>query len=121
MIDINKTYRTRCGHQVRIYATDGAGCYPIHGAYCEDGEWIVATWAIEGQNSLRNKETQFDLIEVKPRIVREAWCNVYHAGEFLYGTREEADSNASYNRIACVKITIDCEEGEGLEWQTQKP
>jgi predicted DNA-binding protein with PD1-like motif len=31
-IDINKKYRTRDGHEVRIYATDGMGLYPVHGA-----------------------------------------------------------------------------------------
>jgi hypothetical protein len=35
--------------------------------------------------------------------------NEYNA----FHTRQEADEVA-YERIACVKITIDCEEGEGL-------
>jgi len=32
VIDINKKYKTRNGQKVRIYATDGAEDYPIHGA-----------------------------------------------------------------------------------------
>lgn len=116
MIDITKTYRTRCGYPVRIYATDGAGLYPIHGAYCEGEDWIVATWAIEGQNSLRNKETPFDLIEVKPRIQRDAWVNVYEHGlGGIHETKDFADFQKSPGRIACVHLTIDCEHGEGLE------
>lgn len=116
MIDITKTYRTRCGYPVRIYATDGTGAYPIHGAYCKDGEWIVATWTIEGQNALQAKETPFDLVEVKPRIVQEVWVNVYEGALVIVGdSKAEADRRANYDRIACVKITIDCEHGEGLE------
>ena len=32
MIDKNKQYRTRDGREVRIYATDGYGHYPVHDA-----------------------------------------------------------------------------------------
>ena len=58
-----------------------------------------------------------DLIEVKPRIKREVWVNVYPhigAGSF-HLSKAQADMHADVeNRIACVKLTIDCEEGEGL-------
>ena len=32
MIDMKKKYRTKDGREVRIYATDGVGHYPVHGA-----------------------------------------------------------------------------------------
>jgi hypothetical protein len=35
----------------------------------------------------------------------------------VYADRREADDanrHAPSNRLACVKVTIDCEEGEGL-------
>jgi hypothetical protein len=32
MISMDKQYRTRDGREVRIYAVDGGGKYPIHGA-----------------------------------------------------------------------------------------
>jgi len=117
VIDITKTYRTRCGYPVRIYATDGVGAFCVHGAYCEGEDWIFCTWTIEGQSSLWNKETPLDLIEVKPRIVREMWVNVYDDMRWTgyHSTREKADSSATHARIACVKLTIDCEHGEGLE------
>jgi len=35
-IDINKKYQTRSGLPVRIYATDGGGPFPIHGAVQTD-------------------------------------------------------------------------------------
>jgi len=57
-----------------------------------------------------------DLIEVKPRIQREVWVNVYPGcvGPFIFDCKEAADAQAGEPRIACVKVIIDCEEGEGL-------
>jgi hypothetical protein len=113
MIDKNKQYRTRDGREVRIYATDGGGHRPIHGAIREDENWIAYTWLYDGVAALDCNS----LIEVKPRIKREVWVNVYpDSVGSVCKTREEADRlrPCTHNRIACVKLTIDCEEGEGL-------
>ena len=113
MIDKSKTYKTRDGREVRIYATDGGGSYPVHGAICQDGGWKSNTWNSDG--SWTSGQCRADLIEVKPRIKYERWVNVYPDNAISSSkTREEADRNAIWNRIACVKIAIDCEEGEGL-------
>ena len=32
MIDKNKKYKTRGGHEVKIYATNTGGTYSVHGA-----------------------------------------------------------------------------------------
>ena len=115
MIEMTKTYRTRCGYPVRIYATDGVGAYPIHGAYCEGGDWIQSQWTDAGNRRIGSK-CQLDLVEVKPRIQREVWLNVYEGDiNIASDTKEEADRKATYGRLACVKLTIDCEHGEGLE------
>lgn len=45
MIDPNKTYRTRDGRAVRIYATDGGITQKlVHGAVLYRGAWEVDTW-----------------------------------------------------------------------------
>ena len=36
MISKDKQYKTRDGREVRVYATDGAGEFPIHGAVLND-------------------------------------------------------------------------------------
>ena len=114
MIDKNKQYKTRNGLPVRIYATDGGGEYPVHGAVLMHGVWSLEGWTISGSVVIGN-ESPCDLIEVKPRIQRTAWVNVYRNGvSGAHKTRESADQYASPNRIACIKIQIDCEEGEGL-------
>ena len=115
MIRINKQYRTKCGYEVRIYAVDGKRPYPIHGAYFFDGEWILCRWAADGACW---GDTDLYLIEVKPRIQRERWVNIYeHTEGALHEARHSADfeeASGADRRIACVKIIIDCEEGEGL-------
>ena len=112
MIDKNKQYRTRDGREVRIYATDGNGHKPIHGAIREGESWVAYTWLYDGVAALDCNS----LIEVKPRIKREVWVNVYPNGvdDELWFTKALADQQALPRRIACVKLTIDCEEGEGL-------
>jgi len=114
MIDKSKQYRTRDGREVRIYATDGGGHKPIHGAIREDENWIAYTWLYDGVAALDCNS----LIEVKPRIKREVWVNVYpeESGipEGFYFSKSAADASSCHSRIACVCLTIDCEEGEGL-------
>jgi hypothetical protein len=46
-IDITKTYTTRSGLSVRIYATDGAGM-AVHGAYKTEAGWEYAGWTEDG-------------------------------------------------------------------------
>ena len=117
MIDPKKTYRTRDGREVRIYAVDGAGADPIHGAIFTPEGWEGCSWMQNGR-WMRAKECSKDLIEVRPRIQREVWVNVYDDGHVSlpYKTQQIANAWAggSATRIACVKLVIDCEEGEGL-------
>ena len=115
MIEITKTYCTRCGYPVRIYATDGVGAYPIHGAYCEGEDWIQSQWTDAGSRKI-GSTCPLDLIEVKPRIQRDVWVNVYedYVGA-CHATKKEADESKDGFRLACVKLPIDCEHGEGLE------
>jgi len=110
MIDPKKLYRTRDGREVRIYAVDGGGHRPIHGAVRDGREWTAYTWLESGEAALHCAS----LIEVKPRIQREVWVNVYAEYCCIFPSKEHADQVSLWNRIACVKVVIDCEEGEGL-------
>ena len=110
-ISMDKRYRTRDGREVRIYAIDAGKIRPIHGAIFKDGEWRMCTWNKDGVNFYGDN---LDLIEVKPRIQREYWINVYPKDVGKIWMRKEDALACPFDRIACVKITIDCEEGEGL-------
>ena len=114
MIDITKQYRTRDGREVRIYATDGCNGHRVHGAIYEgkSSGWVHRAWFKDGRMHDAS-QSDADLIEVRPRIKRDVWVNVYREEVRVYSCREYADSAAG-RRIACVKLTIDCEEGEGL-------
>ena len=54
----------------------------------------------------------YDLIEVKPRIKRAVWLALYP----LDDVRIVSDDCTAVEKgcLACVKVEIDCEEGEGL-------
>ena len=114
MISKDKQYRTRDGREVRIYALpDDGDCIHVHGAIKKDIGWDVCSWRWDGRR-LQCEMHKDDLIEVKPRIKRTVWLNVYPDNVFIYSNRESADFEKRLPRLACVKIEIDCEEGEGL-------
>jgi hypothetical protein len=114
-ISMDKQYRTRCGYEVRIYATDHFGYYPIVGAILCGKNWVPVNWRLDGVSS--PTDNSLDLIEVKPRIQREYWVNIppeENISPVCWLTKEKADGVSSDDRLACVKITIDCQEGDGL-------
>jgi len=117
MIELGKQYQTRDGCEARVYAVDGGGDYPVHGAYVNEHGWITSIWCKDGRSSMSSpsRDEPYDLVEVKPRIQREVWLNVYNGRLCTgYPSKEESDRASSYDRIACLKVVIDCEEGEGL-------
>ena len=115
MISKDKQYRTRDGREVRIYATDGEGEKPIHGAVNTHKGWVSFTWDANG-SLLIDEVNRYDLIEVKPRIRRTVWLNFYEDNTMsVFGSLERAKQQAAVGYcLACTKIEIDCEEGEGL-------
>lgn len=120
MIDKNKKYRTREGSNVTIYSTDAGGHYPVHGAIFSifnDNGWEIGSWDSDGRYDIDKDCHRHDLVEVKPRIKQSVWLNVYPTNVAgAYETKEGADNQAHKGiRIACVKVDIDCEEGEGLD------
>lgn len=120
MISKDKQYKTRDGREVRIYATDGWGEQPVQGAIRDGDKWKLHTWHMDGMFGYDCAfESAADLIEVKPRIKRTFWINLYPdrtCADRLHITKEYADiaADPKVKRLACVKVEIDCEEGEGL-------
>lgn len=114
-IDWTKPVRTKKHKRpVRILCTDRPHkFYPVVGYVGDRPE--IRNWSLEGIE-LIGHEGPFDLENAPQRIQREYWVNVYkdEACIPMHQTLEEANRCADDDRIACVKITIDCEEGEGL-------
>jgi hypothetical protein len=117
MISKDKQYRTRDGKEVRIYETDGIGVWAIHGAVKTDEGWWSTCWTEDGKATCSGFDAscRSDLIEVKPRIKRTIWINIFPTivPSAVFPNKRDADFRGG-NRIACVKVEIDCEEGEGL-------
>lgn len=88
MIDITKKYKTRDDREVRIYATDGGGDRPVHGAVINHGEWFLRHWSAKGTAFPDHGHCSDDLIEVKQRIQLEVWVNVDEDIERLRGQAE---------------------------------
>ena len=117
MIDKNRQYLTRDGREVRIYATDGVGGHPVHGAIKHPDGWRQATWMRDGYWA--SVDTSSDLIEVKPRIKREVWVNVYRQDDgYEFATYHDNATDAKSEDgdaiVARACLAIDVEEGEGL-------
>lgn len=101
MIDKSKVYRLRSDTRtaaeiladpwVRIYATDGGGAYPVHGAARFNGEWQVISWTSNGSNLSVTGDRPSDLIEVFP--LYERWFVML--GSVNYATcktKDDADN-----------------------------
>ena len=113
-IEMDKQYRTRDGQEVRIYATDGGDLHSVHEAIKNDEGWIMRRWDSFGICANNYGFIGDDLFEVKPRIKRNVWVNVHTHDVTCHNSRYTADYLAKDDRLACIKVTIDCEEGEGL-------
>lgn len=57
-----KTYKTRDGREARVYATDGTGSYPVHGAISAPDGWGLTCWTRHGAFD-RAGESDLDLID----------------------------------------------------------
>jgi len=119
MIDQTKKYRTRDGKDVRVYAVDGAGPYPVHGAIFGDGQWEVSSWA-KGGEGVSGSQGPDDLFAVREKLTVSGWLNLYRKTRGIicggiHPTEEEArGARCGNDAIACVHVTLKCEEGDGL-------
>jgi hypothetical protein len=111
MIDINKKYRTRCGREVRIYATDGEGAFPVQGAILFGKGWRMRQWMKDGSAHINTGDSDSDLIEARPRHKRTVWLHVFKNGS-VCATEETYYVPAG--RLACIKVELDFAEGDGL-------
>jgi len=87
-IEVGKKYYTEDGREVRIYATDAGGVFPIHGAVFEKCEklWIEKAFSNEGkcQNGWEER-TNITHEERAPQDKELVWCwdEKYTAGKIL--------------------------------------
>ena len=115
-LDGSRPVTTRDGRKVVLYCVDAPGSWPVHGLI--EGSPVPTAWKGNGRwyGTFYDKGS-VDLIQPPRRFKYERWVNVYNDPSFgnHYATKENADRHAGLARIACVKVVIEGEEGEGLE------
>jgi hypothetical protein len=111
MISKDKQYKTQDGREVRIYATDGTGPYPVHGAIRESNGWYSCSWSQYGKYS-EEPDSPSHLIEIKPRIKIERWITVADDGSIFVFTNKVKGGPSVF---AVKHIVFEVEEGEGLD------
>jgi hypothetical protein len=71
-----------------------------------DGKWYAETWNTFGK-VCEDMDEDYDLIEVKPRIKRKYWVNVYKSGQNFHPTKKDADAVAgNVSRPHCLHRTL---------------
>jgi hypothetical protein len=89
----------------------------VYGFYeLPDGSWKGTAWYLsDGAYKDNHFPHELDLVEVKPRIKKTVWLNVCDHLDYwyVYLSKEHADK-FKHGRLACIKVEIDYEEGEGL-------
>lgn len=114
-IDWDKPVQTIGGKKVRIYARDGGGMYPVHGAVMDTPGtlWRQQYWTSDGKFRSGEYETQEDLVNVPNKV--DIWINIYRDDTFgVYPSREQADRAPRRDRLACVNFKSYVATGEGL-------
>lgn len=111
MIELGKKYRTRDGREVRIYAVDGGGRYPVQGAYLSIcNEWVLADWTRDGVYNLACYEPyNLDLIEVRPEVTVRHPAYLTESGVFAT-LSYSAPPNWGWRLIGAIEVTHDGEK-----------
>lgn len=114
MISKDKIYRTANNLEVIIYSTDRGGIYPVHGAIKEKEEWHTASWTEAGCYQT-GKNDPYNLVLAPGRLRRTVWLNLGPYTTQAYHIHSSAQKSVTGDTIAMVKVSIDCEHGQGLE------
>lgn len=105
MIDKNKEYTTRDGHEVRLYATDGVYPYPVHGAVKNKNGWDAYLWNEKGKCF----DEKRDLIEKPKKLVK--YVHIYPNGCATTLNRK-INKRVEERFVAIKRIEIEYNEGE---------
>jgi len=92
MIDLSKQYRTEEGYEVKLSFIDDDD--EVYGHYkSKGGYWVAGKWSVDEGRYLGGFNVGLDLVEVKPRIKRTVWLNVYEDFTSIHSRRDLADMN----------------------------
>ena len=114
IVEMGKEYRLANGNEFRLLCTDAGGNHPVVGLVIDGGEWVTTRRRADGTSAIN---TNFDLIEIKPRIKGEFWLAHLSREQVVALTEYPCATHTVWNvePIAITHHTYDCEEGEGLK------
>jgi hypothetical protein len=121
VIDLEKKYTNQRNDEIKLSHID---CGIVYG-WVKLGDWCPHQWDEKTGKVLWYALNVYDLAEVEPRIKRTVWVNVYEDCISIHSTKDFADVHYRYcgradfhdrggSRLACVKVELDGQEGEGL-------
>jgi hypothetical protein len=111
MIDLEKKYTNKHNDEIKLSHIDRGIVY----GWLKLGiDWYSHQWDKKTGKVLLNAPDVNNLIELKPRIKKTVWLNIYEYCFLCCSSKEEADHYDGDDRLACIRVEIDCEEGEGL-------
>lgn len=125
-ITMTGQYQTRDGRPARVLCVDAAGVYPVVALVKPRGDSVEYPVSFSADGFFwcgGQTPSQQDLIPVPAKFCATRWFNVYLGpGNILvdggFVNRSLADGQqktaSCYRRIACVEITIEGCEGDGL-------
>ena len=82
---------TQAGYPVRVYATDGVGDYPIHGAIDQGGGWTPISWRVDGRY-WNGDTSNLDLVPLLPTKI-PVWVVVNQDGNYIFSEQEPNDTD----------------------------
>ena len=112
-VSLEKKYETTDGSQVWFGPIIGA---LIYGYVKNKFNLQSIVWNIHTGLPLNTFGDSLALVEIKPKIKREVWVNMYpnNSGD-VHLTRFGADKYAGSMRTECLHHIFEFTEGEGLE------
>ncbi|OHB71901.1 MAG: hypothetical protein A2W23_06535 [Planctomycetes bacterium RBG_16_43_13] len=113
-LDPSKPVQTKEGRQAQIKYTFKNGYHFI--IFSDTDGWII----VDEWGEYDREETEYGIINTPERV--EGWVNIYrnnrpvlhgmYSNTIYFDSKSEADKNAHWDRIACIKISYTV--GEGL-------
>jgi hypothetical protein len=115
MIDKNKKYKTRSGHDVEIYATDFNPESPVVGAISLKSTKIMRYWTLGGKSRDGGYDSSYDLIEYDPdaELLKEAARRYPVGTEFFSAFDGEMEKSKMHPFIYNDSDKIICVRGIG--------
>lgn len=117
VFDPTKPVETRDGRKARILTAEKKGKYPILALVDNEDEEEVHLFSAKGLWEIGGKrQSEYDLVNVPEKHSSKKWVNCYPDDLFSlpHKTREGADRVAGEYRRACIEVTFEFVDGEGL-------